>query len=486
MSAILGWGGYVPRLRLARESILEAHGWVDGALASGAKGRRSFADWDEDALTMAVAAARAAIADAGNAEIDGIALGSATAPFAERHTSALLAAALGIAAKTRDLSGGARAGFAAIATASDAAAAASGDWLAVASEMPVARPGTAREMAGGDGAAAFVLGAATDPHARAEIIGQFSCPLPSAERQRASGDPFGQDWEARWRRDVIWSEAVPLALGEALNAFDLAPSDVAALILPTPDLRASAAVAKSCGVAAGAVAAFPADGLGDCDGATAPLMLIAALEAAAPGDRIVVVSVGQGVDVLGIEAGDGIRMEREAPTLAAMLAWGVDEQNYHKFLRFRDLIPAEKGLRAAQVPPSPAPVLHRRAEMLGALEGGLCSTCGTLQFPRSRICVSPQCRAKDTQKPYGFAHRNAKIISFSEDYLAPSPSPPSLYGMVEFEGGGRIMMDFAECRPGDVATGDVMRPAFRLRDRDASGAGRYFWKAVPIRQEGEG
>ena len=51
-------GGYIPRLRLQRKSIAAAHQWLAPNLIGKAKGERSMANWDEDAITMAVEAAR--------------------------------------------------------------------------------------------------------------------------------------------------------------------------------------------------------------------------------------------------------------------------------------------------------------------------------------------------------------------------------------------------------------------------------------------
>jgi uncharacterized OB-fold protein len=62
-------------------------------------------------------------------------------------------------------------------------------------------------------------------------------------------------------------------------------------------------------------------------------------------------------------------------------------------------------------------------------------------------------------------------------------SPPNHYGMIVFEGGGRIMLDIADVEPGDVDAGMPVRMAFRVKDRDERrGFTRYFWKAVPDRR----
>jgi len=58
MLGIAACGGYVPRVRLARRAIVEANAWFNPGLRSHAAGQRAICNWDEDALTMAVEAAR--------------------------------------------------------------------------------------------------------------------------------------------------------------------------------------------------------------------------------------------------------------------------------------------------------------------------------------------------------------------------------------------------------------------------------------------
>ena len=57
-AGILSFGGYVPRIRLKRQSIVDANSWFNPALKGLSKGERSMANWDEDSVTMAVEAAR--------------------------------------------------------------------------------------------------------------------------------------------------------------------------------------------------------------------------------------------------------------------------------------------------------------------------------------------------------------------------------------------------------------------------------------------
>ena len=94
MAGITGFGGYVPRLRLQRKSVVEANGWFNPGLASLAKGERSMCNWDEDSLTMAVEAGRDCIGPKVPADLRAIYLASTTLPFADRQNATAAATAL--------------------------------------------------------------------------------------------------------------------------------------------------------------------------------------------------------------------------------------------------------------------------------------------------------------------------------------------------------------------------------------------------------
>jgi uncharacterized OB-fold protein len=96
------------------------------------------------------------------------------------------------------------------------------------------------------------------------------------------------------------------------------------------------------------------------------------------------------------------------------------------------------------------------------------------------MCANPDCRAVDSQDPHCFADSKARVVSWSADQLTYTPDPPAYYGMVDFEEGGRLMMDFADTVDGSLEVGAEMRMVFRAKDFDARrGFTRYFWKAAP-------
>ena len=117
--------------------------------------------------------------------------------------------------------------------------------------------------------------------------------------------------------------------------------------------------------------------------------------------------------------------------------------------------------------------------------GGKCSKCGTLQFPKSDICVNPNCNAIGTQEPHAFADKAGRIKSYTADRLTYSPDPPACYGMIEFEEGGRVMIDFTDIDGDALKVGQPMRMMFRIKDIDANrGFRRYYWKAAPTAGKG--
>jgi NAD(P)-dependent dehydrogenase (short-subunit alcohol dehydrogenase family)/putative sterol carrier protein len=61
-----------------------------------------------------------------------------------------------------------------------------------------------------------------------------------------------------------------------------------------------------------------------------------------------------------------------------------------------------------------------------------------------------------------------------------SVDPPAIYGMIQFERGGRFMADFTDCDLSDVKVGMPVKMSFRRRMTDHErGFAGYFWKAVP-------
>jgi uncharacterized OB-fold protein len=207
-------------------------------------------------------------------------------------------------------------------------------------------------------------------------------------------------------------------------------------------------------------------------------MLIAALESASPGDRILLIGFGQGVDALIVEARPALEKQRPN-ALSAALARGIEEPHYVRYLAHAGMLDVDFGMRAERDNRTAQTVAYRKRRAVTGFVGGRCSACGTVQYPQSRVCVNPACRKTDTQGDHRLAESPGRVKSFTEDWQAYSPRPPYIYGNVEFAEGGNLLMEFADVEPGELAVNAAVRFVFRIKDVDRRrGFQRYFWKAT--------
>ena len=473
---ILSYGAYLPRRRLQRKSIAAANSWFAPGLRALAKGERAMANWDEDTVTMAVEAARDCLAGPAPADLEQLILASTTHPFDDRQNAAIVANAmhLGSALRVLDVSGSQRAGTSALIS----ALAGGGSSLVTASEHRLAKAASPQEMHYGDGAAALLVGSGK-PIAR--LIGAHSETVDFVHQFRSSERAHDYAWEERWIRDEGYLKLVPAALAALFKETGIAPAAVTHFCLPCTLPRVVPGVAKRAGIGEAAVRDNLAAVCGDTGAAHALLLLAHALAQAQPGDLIAVAAFGQGCDALLFEVTDAIGALPPRGGVEGALARRKEETNYLRFLAFNDHIALERGMRAEADKGTPLTTLYRNRDMITGLVGGRCRNCGTLQFPRGRYCVNPQCNALDSQDDQPFSDARAKVMSYTADALTYSADPPAYYGMVEFDAGGRMMADFTDVDEGKVEVGMPMRMLFRIKEHDtARGFVRYFWKAAPV------
>jgi 3-hydroxy-3-methylglutaryl CoA synthase len=350
--------------------------------------------------------------------------------------------------------------------------------LVAASDQRPAKIGSSNEMVFGDGAAAVLLG---NGPVIAEFKGAYTLTLDFVDHYRGRDKKYDYLWEERWVREEGYAKILTQAFAGLYKKLSLAPSQVAKVIFPCPYPAEHRRIGKVLGFAPEQVVDNLYQFVGETGAAHPLLMLVKALEEAAPGERILMAGYGQGSDVLCFEVTEAIRDLSPRKGFQGSLKNRLAVEHYLKFLKFRDQIDTEMGIRAEAPTQTAMTVLWRKRDMILGLVGGRCTVCGTPQFPRMEICVNPECLAVKTQEPYEFADRPARIMSFTGDYLAVSVNPPGIYGMIEFEGGGRFMADFTDCELSKIQVGQPVAMSFRRRYQDKErGFSGYFWKAVPL------
>ena len=464
---------YVPRLRLERSDVLAQHRWMAPGLRSLAKGRRAIANWDEDAATMAVEAARTLLSVL-EVPVAELTLASTTLPFAERLNAGIVAAAIGLdeGAALRDVASSPRAALGELAVAlrrpADAAA------LIVAAERRVANPASAAEMIQGDGAAAALVG-------RGEVLATFvahrSRHADLVDRFREAGQDHDYGWEERWVRDEGYLKLAVATLAACLADAGVAAAEIAHFAMPAPLPRIDEALAKKLGIPATALVPSSHESTGDLGGAQPLALLDTALRSAAPGALILVGAFGSGCDAL-------LLRRTDVPCRGPVPDGGKAETSYLKYLSFTGQIGLEWGMRAEGDNKTALTAAWRDHARAARFEGGRCGACATVQFPKSGVCVNPACRGQGTQAALSLADARAKVMSHTADFLAYTPHPPFQFGHVDFDLGARVLMEFADTDPDELSVGLPLRMVYRIKDFDrARGFRRYFWKATPVRGE---
>ncbi len=474
---ILAYGAYIPKRRLPRKVIADAMAWTSPALKAQGRGERAVRSWDEDSLTMAVEAARDCRLEQFGSPAN-LVLASTTLPFADRDNAAVIAEALNFDEhiNTLDVSASQRAGTAALANALQTDA----TTLLLASDCRDARPASAREMQIGHGAAALMTGSGDALLAR--CLGQRAVSRDLVDHYRAEGTRFDYVLDDRWLRDEGFFKIIPETVGKLLTDTGVDAAAIDHAIFPCPQ-RVGAKLCKVLGIADTALDDDLAATCGHTGAAHALLLFTRTLQNAAPGAKILVVGFGQGADAFLFETTQKLADYQPALGVAGHLDRRLEETSYLRYLAQQGDVDVDWGHRAEFDNRTAMTAFYRNRDSITGFNGGRCEECGTVQFPKARICVNPDCQATNSQVAMSLAGVRGKVKSFTEDWLAISQNPPLQYGNVELEGGGNIFMEFTDCEPGTLAIGMPLEMRFRIKDVDSRRSfTRYFWKPTPVQE----
>jgi hydroxymethylglutaryl-CoA synthase len=481
MIGITSYGAYIPWHRLDRQEFLRA--WGGFAIP----GERSVAYCDEDSVTMAVEASLDCLKGHDPQKVDGLYFATTTSPYKEKQCSPLISMPLNMRRdiRTADITSSMRAGGTAVSLAQDTIKAGTANSVLVAvSDCRIGGPGGMTEQSLGDGAAALLLG---KDNVIAEIQDSYCISDELAATWRAASDTFVRSWEDRMTMDEGYSKLVPEVINGLLQKCGLTVKDLAKVVFDPPgDARRHGKVSAALGFAPEQLqdpfGFFMNIGMTGC--AMAPMMLVAALEDAKPGDKILFASHGNGAEAFLLEVTDAIEKLGPRRGMKHHLASKKMLNTYQSYLRWRELIPVEAARRPDKQHIRLSAVWRERKTLLG-LWGVKCRKCGTPQYDNGAMSTSPirvcaQCQAQDDFDDYCFAGRKAKIFSFTHDQLAPVDDPPASVVLVDFEGGGRAFFDLTDREPDDIQVGTEVEMTFRKLQFDR-GLTNYFWKARPIR-----
>ena len=370
-----------------------------------------------------------------------------------------------------DTGGAVRSGVGAL----GAALAGAGSILVVAADRRGGLATGADEREGGDGASALLVGDDNDGAVLAQHIGSGTATAEFLDRWRTPGSDRPRSWEERFGE----TQYVPLgeqAWNAALKTADLSPDQIDRLIVTGLHSRSVRRLAGRLG----ASEAQPIDDLASTVGNTGTahpgLLLASALDEAEPGQVIALVALADGADVHLFRATESIVGFRPARSVAAQVDVG-GPLLYGKFLSWRGMVTVEPPNR-----PEPARVSSSAAargqEWKFGFVGSRDRTSGMVHLPPSR--VSERGGAVDDMEPVPMADVEGTVVTYTVDRLVYSPSPPVVFAVVDFDGGGRVPIALTDVDADEVAIGDRVEMTFR-RLSTTDEIHNYFWKARPIR-----
>ncbi len=471
MAGILRYGAYVPYYRLTAKQVAEA--WA----GRGGRGEKAVANHDEDALTLAVEAARDCLHGWDRSLVDGIFFVSTTAPYREKQGAAFLATVLDLRPDvlTSDFSHALRAAT----TAMDLAAAvvdsgrARSILVACADVRPV-RPGSPQEVWAGDGGAAFLVGKGACG-VRWERFVSLSNEMH--DTWRTDRDAFVRSWEDRWVKQHGLFATTVGAVRRLLEETDLDVGRIDRAVLPAPDPRSHKQLARKIGLdETTTIADALLDSVGSAGAAHVPMMLVRALEEAGPDERILLASYGDGCDAVLLSTTADIQACRGRRAVTGHLESKALLPGYTRYLWYRGLVDVH--------PPQPllvgssATVLWRDKKQVLSLHGSRCTSCGEAAYPAQRVCN--RCGSVDTWEELPLAEARGKLFTYTLDHLAAQKDPPLVQSVIDLEPGCRLYTSMTDVEPDSVRLEMEVEMTFR-RMREAEGFYNYFWKCRPLR-----
>jgi len=476
MAGIVSFGAYIPYYRLPRSVIASFWG-------GRGRGEKAVAGFDEDPITMSVASGLDCLKGFDPKAVDALYLATTCTPYKERQNATLAATALDFRndARNSDFSNCLRAGTLAMMSALDAVKAGSlSSVLVTASDMRLGGAAGGDEMAFGDGSAALLFG---NENVAVEIEGSYTISEDLTDYWRSHEDTYVRHWEDRFGREQGYLKIPGQAAAKVLEKCGLDKKDISKICLVGANARTHATLCRRMGLEKEQIQDPLLDTVGCTGTAQSLMMLVGALEETKPGDRILLISWGNGSDAILLKATDQIENIRDRRGIKRHMEIKRTLDSYGRYLRWREMVDLAPPPRPPAGGASMSAQWREHSSAL-PLYGVKCKNCGTPQLylsassTRAHICL--ECRAKDNFEPYRFADKKGTVTSFSHDFLAGGTDPPTTAAVIDFDGGGRGQFNMVDRELDECKVGIEVEMTFRklLYSR---GAHTYFWKCKPLR-----
>jgi uncharacterized OB-fold protein len=216
--------------------------------------------------------------------------------------------------------------------------------------------------------------------------------------------------------------------------------------------------------------------VGNAAAAQPGLLLASLLEQAEAGQVVALVVLADGADVLLFRTTDALGSYRPARPLAAQLGAGA-ALPYGKFLAWKGMLPVEPPRRPEPQRVS-ATAAARSEDWKFGFVGSKERDTGVVHMPPARVSRGGE--HTDEMDPAPLADVTGTIVTFTIDRMVYSPSPPVVFAVVDFDGGGRLPVELTDADADEIEIGQRIEMTFR-RLYASDGIVNYFWKGRLVR-----
>lgn len=467
MVGITSYGVYIPLWRMDRKLIRM-------------RGEKAIAHFDEDSITMAVAAGMNCLNGSDRSSVDKAFFASTTFPYREKQGASLVAAACDLphSIATADFANSLKGGTSALLSAVDAVKGKSASRVMVtAADTRLGAPMEDFERTSGDGAAAFVIG---DKDVAVSIEASHSVSTEIMDVWRTQHDNFVRSWESRFVDFAGYQRMGAEAVGGLLQKCNMKPADFSKVVFYAPDPRSPMGLAKRLGFDPKTQLQDPLfDALGNTGTSFALILLAAALDESKPGDSILLLSYGDGADAILLRVTEKINDIKNRKGVKQYLDSKRMINDYPTYLLWRGLLhPDSEQVYYTKFQENTAvPAMWRERNQIFRLHGGKCRECDAIQFPPQRVCA--KCHHMGEFDAVRLSDKKGTVFTFSMDYTSLVDFP-TVIPIVDFDGGGRAEFYMTDRDADKVDVGMQVEMTFRKLFFD-EGIYHYYWKVMPVR-----
>jgi hydroxymethylglutaryl-CoA synthase len=344
MAGIVGYGAFVPRKRIKADEIAHQWGKEPESIKNGLLlQEKSVPGFDEDTITISVAAGRAALdrAQIDPTGIGAVYVGSESHPYAVKPSGTIVSEVLGIAPEVHvaDFEFACKAGTEAMFVALALVESGRMEYaMGIGADTSQGAPNDALEFSASAGGAAFIFG---KNDLLAEVVDTYSYTTDTPDFWRREGR-FYPRHGGRFTGEPAYFKHVLAASRAILEKTGLEPGDFKFVVFHMPNGKFPLTAGKQLGFTREQLdVGWVVPTMGNTYSGSSPTGLAAILDVAKPDDLILITSFGSGAgsDSFVLRATDLLpKRVGNAPTVRSMLDGPRRYLTYGEYAKFREKI----------------------------------------------------------------------------------------------------------------------------------------------------